>query len=104
MEYGYLNIGSIICGMVAVVIPIINLLKENKKNNNKWCILSLISISACAISLCMQIVYASYLVSINDFTALMDTFPTITFVAIALLMVTITLNIIVYAIYSKFEN
>ncbi|WP_306421063.1 hypothetical protein [Halalkalibacter sp. APA_J-10(15)] len=54
------------------------------------------SISACAISLCFQIFSINHLVTIEDWSALMDT---LAFVAAVLLIVTIILNVINLLIY-----
>ncbi|MEG1311506.1 MAG: hypothetical protein RSD47_05805, partial [Romboutsia sp.] len=70
MDYGWLNIGSLLFGLIALTIPIIKIMMKDKPNSKNLGILSGISISACAISLCMQILYANHLVNIQDWTAL----------------------------------
>ena len=57
------------------------------------------SVSACAISLYLQLVYSSHLVEINDLSALMDTIGTIAKAAAILLIVTIVLNGITLVVY-----
>lgn len=101
MNYGWLNIGSILCGLIAVVIPIINLMREDKSSINNLGILSSVSISACSISLCIQIFYANHLVNIRDFTAMMDIFSIVTRISAALVVSTIVLNIITYMIHNE---
>ncbi len=101
MYYGWLNIVSILCGLIAVVIPIINLIREDKHNSKNLGVLSGISIGSCAISLCIQMFYANHLIDIGDFTAIMDIFPTVTSVSMVLVIVTIVLNIMIYMIYNK---
>lgn len=100
MGYGWLNIGSILCGLIAVIIPTINLMRKDKSVIDNLGIFSGISISACSISLCMQIFYANHLVNIEDFTAIMDIFGTVASVSAALVVATIVLNVITYMIYN----
>ena len=52
-----LNVGSLVLGLIAWILPIINLVKSEKNNHDNWATLSVISISSCAISLCFQIFY-----------------------------------------------
>ena len=101
MDYGCLNKGSLLFGLIALVIPIINLMMQYKSASKNLGILSGISISACAISLCMQILYANQLVNIQDWTALMDLTDTVAKVSSVLLIATITLNIITYITYNR---
>lgn len=96
MEYGWLNIGSVLFGLIALVIPIITLMRQDNYVSNNLGVLSGISISSCAISLCMQIFYTNHLVNIEDFTAMMDTLDTVSNVSAVLLIATIVLNIITY--------
>ncbi|KPU43477.1 hypothetical protein OXPF_29180 [Oxobacter pfennigii] len=67
--------------------------KPGEENKN-WIIISIASLSACGISLCMQIFYTDYLVKIEDWSALMDTSGAVAFVSTVLLAVTIILNAI----------
>ncbi len=98
MEYGLLNIGSLLFGLIALVIPIIILMRQDNYVSNNLGLISGISISSCAISLCMQIFYANHLVNIEDFTAMMDTLGTVSNVSAVLLIATIVLNIITYMV------
>ena len=104
MNYGLLNKGSLLFGLIALIIPIINLMWENKSINKKWGIFSIASASACAISLCMQIFYINHLVNIEDWTAMMDTLNTVALASGLLLVITITLNVIVCAIYYRIKS
>ncbi|RDW20283.1 hypothetical protein CWR48_06225 [Oceanobacillus arenosus] len=56
---GLLNLGSLVLGLIAWILPIINLAKYENPNNRSWVARSIMSISACAISLCFQI-YSTY--------------------------------------------
>ncbi len=100
MDYGWLNIGSVLFGLIALIIPIINLMKEDKTVSNNLGVFSGVSISSCAISLCMQVFYANHLVNIEDFTAMMDILGVVANVSAVLLVATIVLNFITYIIYN----
>ncbi|MDU1413769.1 MAG: hypothetical protein E6929_13215 [Clostridium sp.] len=96
-----LNFASLILGLIAWILPIINLVKIKNHDNNNWATLSAMSTSACAISLSCQIFYNNYLVKIADWTALMDTAGAVNFVSAVLLVVTIILNIVTLIVYQK---
>ena len=100
----FLMLSSLIFGLIAWILPVINLVKFNKKENKNWAILLIISISACAISLYLQIVYNNYLVKIDDITALMDTMGASAFLSTVLLVVTIILNLINIIINIKVKD
>lgn len=95
MGYGMLNLGSLLLGLLAWVLPVINLVRRDKTKNKSWVALSVASISACAISLYLQILYQNHLVKIEDWSALMDTSNAVALVSAILLSVTVILNIIV---------
>lgn len=103
MIFNWLTTGSILFGLIAVVIPIINLTREDKSKVNNLGLLSGISISSCAISLCMQIFYTNHLLSIEDFTAMMALLGIISKASLVLLLATIALNIITYMTYKKYH-
>lgn len=96
MDYGLLNIGSVVFGLIACILPVINIIFRNKLVNKNWIIFSEVSTSACTVSLWMQIVYINHLVNIEDWTAIMDTSNAIVYISSLLLLVTITLNVISY--------
>lgn len=97
--YGLLNLGSLVLGLIAWILPAVNLAKHNKANHRNWVVFSVASVSACAISLCMQIFYGNYLVRREDWSALMDTSNAVALVSTILLVVTIVLNAITLVIY-----
>lgn len=99
-----LNIGSLVFGLIAWVLPVVNLSQGKRSDYRHWTILSVVSVSACAASLCMQIFYQEYLVKIQDWSALMDTTHAVAWVSIILLAVTIVLNIITFVVYHKNAN
>lgn len=94
-----LMLSSLVLGLIAWIFPVINLMLYNKHENRGWVVLPILSISACAISLCFQIFYNNHLVNIEDWSALMDTTGTVTFVSATLLVVTIILNTITLFVY-----
>jgi hypothetical protein len=91
---GLLNVGSLVLGLMAWILPVVNLAQYNKNDNRKRVIISIMSISACAISLCFQILYHYHLVKMEDWSALMDITGSVAFAAAFLLIVTILLNTI----------
>jgi len=96
---GLLNLGSLVLGLIAWTLPVVNLLRSKNHNYKNWVVLSLMSISACAISLCFQIFYNYHLVKIEDWSALMDTMYAVAFAATVLLIGTIILNTINLIVY-----
>ncbi len=96
---GLYNPASLVFGLIAWILPIVNLMRDRRKNHRNWVVLSIMSISACAISLCSQILNNNHLVEIEDWSALMDTMDAIAFAAAVLLIVTIILNAITLIVY-----
>jgi len=101
MDYGLLNLGSLLFGVIALILPVLNVVKHNKAEHENWFILSIASVSSCAISLCMQIYYGSYSVQVKDWSALLDTSSAVAFASSVLLLTTVTLNAITIAMYSR---
>jgi cytochrome c oxidase subunit 4 len=99
--YGFLNLGSLLLGLIAWILPIINLNILNKAEHKNWFVFCITSISACAISLFLQILYNNHLVNIEDWSALMDTIRTVVLASSVLLVVTLMLNVITIIIYNK---
>jgi cytochrome c oxidase subunit 4 len=98
---GWLNLGSLALGLIAWTFPIINLMRRDKSRHGNWIIFCVISLSACALSLCMQIFYSDHLVKIEDWSALMDTSHVVALISILLLGVTIILNTVTLIVYKK---
>lgn len=96
---GLLNLGSLALGLIAWILPVVNLMRRGKHDHGNWIVLSVISLSACAISLCFQIFYNYHLVQIADWSALMDTTGVVACVAAVLLIITIILNTITLIVY-----
>lgn len=98
---GLLNLGSLIFGLIALILPVVNLIRCDKTQHRNWATLSMASASACAVSLCMQILYGYHLVMIEDWSALMDTSSAVAWAATILLAVTIILNLITLIVYHE---
>lgn len=97
---GWLNIGSLLLGLIAWTLPVVNLMQYKKRVLRNWRSLSIMSISACSISLYFQIIYNNYLVKIEDWSALMDTSGVLVFVGSVLLIITLLLNVITLIVYN----
>ncbi|MEI3614420.1 hypothetical protein [Pseudogracilibacillus sp. SO30301A] len=98
---GLLNLGSLLLGLTAWILPVVNLMRFKNYNHRHWVALSITSISTCAVSLCFQIFYNYHLVKIEDWSALMDTMGAVVFAAATLLIVTIILNAITLIVYRE---
>ncbi|MFB4166921.1 hypothetical protein [Virgibacillus sp. JSM 102003] len=96
---GWLNVGSLALGLIAWILPAINLMQYKNHDHRNWVVLSVMSISACAISLSFQVFYTNHLVKIEDWSALMDTTGAVAFVSAVLVIVTIILNAITLILY-----
>jgi len=96
-----LNLASLILGLIAWILPVMNLARRNKAENKSWIVFAVSSISACAISLFFQIVYQNHLVNIEDWPAIMDTTHGLVVVSSVLLAMTILLNMITLVKYMR---
>ncbi|QFG00078.1 hypothetical protein PB01_15280 [Psychrobacillus glaciei] len=102
-DAGWLNIGSLVLGLVAWIIPIINLAVGKKQMNKKWIALTIISFGACAIAICLQIFYNLYLVNIKDWSALSE-MQGVAVASTVLVIVTILLNALTLFLYRDRGN
>ncbi len=94
----WLNLGSLVLGAIAWLLPAINISRYSKRSEN-WVTLAMVSISACSISLFFQIYSFYERVRSEDWSALMDTVSVIATVPAILLIGTILLNGITWYIY-----
>lgn len=99
MVIDLLNIASLVFGLIAWLFPVMNLLRKNKQAHLNWIVFSMVSLSACAVALCLQIAEIYYRVKIEDFSALMDIMGMLVVVSAILLIVTIVLNVLTLIIY-----
>lgn len=95
---GWLNLGSLVLGLIAWILPAINIMRYEKRSKN-WITLSIVSLSACSISLFLQICSFYERVKAEDWGALMDTMSVIASVPAILLIGTIILNAITLYMY-----
>lgn len=98
---GWLNLGSLVLGLVAWLLPVVNLVRSGKAGQRNFAVLSIVSVSTCAVSLCLQIFYTDYLVKIGDWAALMDTSSAVALVSATLLVITLVLNAVALIVYYK---
>ncbi len=94
-----LNLASLLLCVIAWILPVVNIMRYNRRDHKNWMCLSVISISSCAVSLFFQICYNDHLVKVEDWSALMDTTDAVVFVSAVLLIVTIILNAITLFVY-----
>ena len=95
----FLMVGSLILGLIAWILPITNISRYKMNYNKNWETYSIMSISACAIAINLQVIYSNHIVQIGDWSALMDTSGTSTLLSIVLLISTLVLNLISLAMY-----
>ncbi|MBP2239642.1 cytochrome c oxidase subunit 4 [Cytobacillus eiseniae] len=95
---GWLNLGSLVLGVSAWVLPAINIFRYEKQSKN-WITLTIMSVSFCTISLFFQIWSFYERVKIEDWSALMDTVSIIVSIPAVLLIGTILLNAITFFVY-----
>ena len=98
LGYGWLTLGSLVFGLIAWFILVFSIMRHKKRRDSQSTTIVL-SMGFCAIALWFQIYYTNYLVTIQDWTALMDTTFTLNWISAILLIVTITLNIINIILY-----
>lgn len=101
MGYGLLNLGSLIMGLIALLLPITNLTNLKKVNSSNWFILTFVSVSLCAISLYMQLIYGNFLIYKQDLSALLSMGDGVLRVSTILIVVTLLLNTITMVLYYK---
>lgn len=95
-----LNLGSLLLGIIAWVVPFLAMKYPLKKCIN----FIIFSFSACIASLCLQLFEINNSVQIEDWSAIMDTIGTLIWVAVILAVITIILNIISLVICTKKET
>ena len=98
---GLLNIGSLVLGLIAWILPATNLMRDKKKVQRNGLMICFLCMGACAISISFQIFYSYYLVKMEDWTAMMDIAGGVVVATAVLLSVTIILNTANYIIYRK---
>ncbi len=87
----WLELGSLILGLTAWILPLICLLRRDQAGNGNWTAFSLASIGCCGVSLCLQIFYFDHLVKIEDWSALLDTSHAVVLASSVLIIITVVL-------------
>jgi len=95
----WLGLFSLVFGLLAWIIPVVNLLLQKKQGHKNWAALSLMSISAAALSLWIELLSVYYRVKAADWSALMDTMSAVVFFSAVLLVITVLLNGITLKVY-----
>lgn len=93
MGYGWLNLGSLVCGLAGWIIPCLGLRKGRIPRPGKQGMASALSLTLCGLALWMQLWYQQHLVDIGDWSALMDTAGVVTGIGAFLLLSTVLLNL-----------
>lgn len=93
MGYGWLNLGSLVCGLAGWIIPCLGLRKGRIPRPGKQGMASALSLTLCGLALWMQLWYQQHLVDIGDWSALMDTAGAVTGIGAFLLLSTVLLNL-----------
>ncbi len=88
----FLNLGSLVLGLISWIIPIVAISQYQKRKNVFS--FSIISFSACALSLVLQIFEIKHRVHVEDWSALMDTIDVLSWVVVVLVVITIVLNVV----------
>lgn len=94
----FLNLGSLILGLAAWVIPIAAISMRKKRPLNLF---SIYSFSFCAAALLFQLLQVQHLVRIGDLSAIMDTIRATCIAAVVLVVVTGALNLIAARLCSR---
>lgn len=95
----FFNLFSIILGGISWLIPL-SAMRAHKKRQNIFYFL-IVSFSACSLSLVLQLLEIRHRVSLEDWSALMDTMPLLVWAGAGLVSVTIGLNILAVNYHSK---
>lgn len=96
-----LNVMSVILALIGMTLPVINIMLSRKNKKRDWGALSILSLSCSAISIWLPYVYLNHKVTIGDWSALMDTMPSILGVWGIVLFFTIVLNAVTYFMNRK---
>ena len=98
LDWGYLNLASILLGLAAWALPAIAL------GRRRWPEFCMASLGCCALALLGQIYYQWHRVEIEDFSALMDTARAVAEVSKFLVMTTFAANVVCCLVRRKWEK
>ncbi len=94
MDYEWLNVISLVLGLAAWVLPLIGMTLARMNKHTAAITLSITSMSAALICLCLQITYQNHLVNKLDWSALQDTSGALVLVSVGFVAMCILLNIV----------
>ena len=94
MDYGRLNLGSIVLGLAGWILPILHISQLSKKRRGLGRYAHILSMGACCLAIWFQICYDEHLVNIEDWSALMDTVAAVRLVSVFLLVITLLINLL----------
>ena len=98
MDWGLLNLGSILCGMAGWILPCLSLRGKEPPPPGRQGRAAAASLGLCGLALWVQLWYQRHLVAIGDWPALMDTSGAVTKVGALLLASTLLLNLFLLAL------
>lgn len=95
MNYGMLNLGSVVLGLIGWAIPVVQLrcMVKGKRGLGRYA--HILSMGACGLAIWFQICYDEHLVRIGDWGALADTIGAARKVSVLLLVTTLLINLMV---------
>lgn len=96
MDYGWLNVLSLVLGLMAIALPLININLPHKYDRKRYILSTIASMGSCTMALFFQMIYTWHLIVIRDWTALMDTQATIVLCALILIAGTVLVNVLTY--------
>lgn len=94
MGYGWLNIGSILLGIIALAVPFRGVAAEKK-----WKPRLAVSAAACAAAIGLQALYRLHQVSIGGWAGLADTEGLAEMASVFLLALTVLINFIMIRVH-----
>ena len=103
MGYGWLNIGSICTGMIALLFPVISVFTNKKAWLKAGNIIVQLGYVSALFSLLFQIMYQNHLVEINDIGAVMDTIGPLVLVATTFIIAVCVVNSLCFIASEHFK-
>lgn len=97
----WINVTSLLLGMLCWLLPAVFLLFHKKIPRRYWIYASAASLTACSLSLYLQMCYTDTLITGENWSALMDTYNAVVIAAGYLLLVGLVLNGVLLLVYSR---
>lgn len=94
MDYGWMNLGSILLGLAGWAVPLVWMKKMADGKGRRSGPGVALSLGCCGAALWLQICYGDHLSAIRDWSAVMDTSSAVVKVALFLLASTLLLNML----------